>query len=200
MVATSVGTRRIPAWSRWWRDGNTVGKEVRLNEKNRHGLPPGMTGWTRQSDWIALQKTNGLSWELAINDNEQESSPVTDWWNKRRNKGNSPATDRWTNGEQLTRSKMARWVCPGQSEMKKGPCECTGQSKERLVECVPSSNQPTEREGVGPLEEKECRDCGRCFHGGARNRRSALESACGSPFVWRTQMWNGDLSRPKPKQ
>jgi len=76
---------------------------------------------------------------------------------------------------------------------------CPGQSKERLVECVPSSNQPTEREGVGPLEEKECRNCGRCFHVRAWNRRSALESACGSPSVRRLQMWNGHLNRPRAK-
>jgi len=76
---------------------------------------------------------------------------------------------------------------------------CTGQSKERLVECVPSSNQPTEREGVGPLEQKECRDCGRCFHGQAWNRRSALESAHGSPSVRRSQVRNGDLNRPIAK-
>jgi len=30
--------------------------------------------------------------------------------------------------------------------------------------CV-ATNQPAEREGVGPSEEKECRDCGGCFHG-----------------------------------
>jgi len=48
---------------------------------------------------------------------------------------------------------------------------------------------------VGPLEEKECRNCGRCFHERAWNRRSALESACGSPSVRRSQMWNGDLNR-----
>ena len=59
--------------------------------------------------------------------------------------------------------------------------------------------QPAEREGVGPLEEKECRNCGGCFHGRAWNRRSALESACGSPSVRRPQMWNGDLNRPRAK-
>jgi len=64
--------------------------------------------------------------------------------------------------------------------------------------CV-ASNQPTEREGVGPLEEKECRNCGRCFHGRAWNRRSALESARGGPSVRRSQMWNGDLNRPRAK-
>jgi len=64
--------------------------------------------------------------------------------------------------------------------------------------CV-ASNQPTEREGVGPLEEKEYRNCWRCFHGRAWNRRSALESACGSPSVRRSQIWNGDLNRPRAK-
>jgi len=52
--------------------------------------------------------------------------------------------------------------------------------------------RPAEREGVGPLEQKECRNCRRCFHGRAWKRRSALESACGSPSVRRSQMWNGD--------
>jgi len=64
--------------------------------------------------------------------------------------------------------------------------------------CV-ASNQPTKRERVGPLEEKECRNCGRCFHGQAWNRRSALESACGGSSVRRLQMRNGDLNRPRAK-
>jgi len=76
---------------------------------------------------------------------------------------------------------------------------CTRQSEERLVEGVPSRNQHTESEGVGPLEEKECRNCGRWFHGRTWNRRSEIESACGSPSVRRSQMWNGDLNRQRAK-
>jgi len=67
------------------------------------------------------------------------------------------------------------------------------------VEAWSSGKQPAEREGVGPLEEKECHDCGRCFHGRAWNRRSALESACRSPSVRRSQVRNGDLNRPRAK-
>jgi len=76
---------------------------------------------------------------------------------------------------------------------------CAKQREEGLVECVPSSNQTTEREGVGPSEEKECRNCGRCFHRRDWNRRSALESACGSPSMRGSQMWNGDLNRQRAK-
>jgi len=47
--------------------------------------------------------------------------------------------------------------------------------------------------------KKACHDCGGCFHGQAWNRRSALESACGSPSVRRSQVWDGDLNRPRAK-
>jgi len=43
----------------------------------------------------------------------------------------------------------------------KKECVSNEQSVCRTV-CV-ATNQPAEREGVGPLEEKECRDCGRHF-------------------------------------
>jgi len=58
-------------------------------------------------------------------------------------------------------------------------------------------HQSTKREGMGPSEEKECCNCGRCFHGRAWNRRSALDSACGGPSVRQSQMWNGDLNGPR---
>jgi len=51
----------------------------------------------------------------------------------------------------------------------------------------------------GTLKEKECCNCGKCFHGWACYRRTALEGACGSPSVRQSQMWNGDLNGQRAK-